>query len=751
MSRKSLILCLAALAVMIVAVAAAVFVLYKDAPDAVPEEGRYLLVPAIPADAVAVCCLSDVTDISSDVFAGFDFPAALSAYVADGSLGTLAGAPMAFSLHYSGKLTPLYVFDAGPASSEPSDEASALMAFGRDRGLHAAFIDCSSTVRDRDVSDRSLVIMAETETLVKASKRHLEQSLSVMDVSGFADASRNAHGNDVLFISYAHAKPIFSSVFGRKYFNERFGRSSSHKYSESAGFLGSMGRWAAFSLEKNDVSVSLSGLQVFDGDAAEFMSVLGASSASQSGLSDILPSYTLFALSLPVKDMESFTSSYEAYLDSKQMLSEFRFRQNELKKAAKVAPADFVKRIGVAEVAQAAFGDPSDPSVVNMLRVGRKDTMVFRGTGVTSFDDYVPEVHDYAFASFVASVFGKRFELKDESCFTYVGGWIISGSRKAVEEFADGRASEYTVREYLADAGKTDLLGSRPVSFLAYLNLKEAGPMLSDLLQPEIFNALDVVSQDADYSPVILSVYKHKDRVMTDLDVFRLELQKVKAPEHERDTTVVVPEGPFKVKNSGTGRMNLFYQNASGAICLKEEDGKGLWGVPFGKPLCGTAHNVDFYANGKLQILFGAGSSIYIIDRLGRFVTGFPVDLGKEIKVGPDVYDFRGAKAYNIMVLHKDNTIEMYNLKGRKPSTWKGITAEETIKSLPERLELSGNTFWVVRTSIQTLIFPFEGGSPVTSFKGQEMILPDSKVEIKDAESVEVECYDGKLRTIQLK
>ena len=103
------------------------------------------------------------------------------------------------------------------------------------------------------------------------------------------------------------------------------------------------------------------------------------------------------------------------------------------------------------------------------------------------------------------------------------------------------------------------------------------------------------------------------------------------------------------------------------------------------------------------------------------------------------------------MVLHKDNTIEMYNLKGRKPASWKGITASETIKALPERLEMDGSTFWVVRTSIQTLIFPFEGGAPVTSFEGQSMILPTSEIIIKDAASVEVQCYDGKSRTITLK
>ena len=93
----------------------------------------------------------------------------------------------------------------------------------------------------------------------------------------------------------------------------------------------------------------------------------------------------------------------------------------------------------------------------------------------------------------------------------------------------------------------------------------------------------------------------------------------------------------------------------------------------------------------------------------------------------------------------------MYNLKGRKPSSWKSITAPETIKALPERIIVGGSTFWVVRTSIQTLIYPFSGGSALTSFKGDQMILPDSEIRIADAASVTVDCYDGTSRTVKLK
>ena len=127
------------------------------------------------------------------------------------------------------------------------------------------------------------------------------------------------------------------------------------------------------------------------------------------------------------------------------------------------------------------------------------------------------------------------------------------------------------------------------------------------------------------------------------------------------------------------------------------------------------------------------------------------MELGKEILIGPDVYDFNGTRKYNVMVLHKDNTVEMYNLKGQKPSSWKGIHPAETVKALPEMLAVGGSSFWVVRTSIQTLIYPFYGGEALTRFTGDQMIRPDSEVKAVDGMTVQFQCYDGKTRTVKLK
>ena len=107
-----------------------------------------------------------------------------------------------------------------------------------------------------------------------------------------------------------------------------------------------------------------------------------------------------------------------------------------------------------------------------------------------------------------------------------------------------------------------------------------------------------------------------------------------------------------------------------------------------------------------------------------------------------------------LMVLHKDNSLELYTLpKGKKPSFWHTIDlGEETIKSLPERLTAADKDYWIVRTAIQTLIYPSGGGKPVTKFKDDAMIRTDSKIVLlEEGQGVEVDCYDGKKRMVKLK
>ena len=729
MSRKSLILCLSLLIVLLLGLGVAISVLYSGT-DGTEKDGRAdsldgarLCLSAVPSDAVLVSSFTDAGSSCKGVLSVFDFPSQLSLRIEDGTMASLKRCPMAVSLHYAGKLHSLYVLDMDRASDATS---SSLEAYLAEIGMHF-----------NKMGD--LIAISASEPLVRASARHYEKNVSIADAPGFGAALASVGSDDVVLVSNIHAGKLLPAVMASG-------------ASRMASFVERTADWMAFDVtSKSDVPVSLAGAMLYEGEPDEFLSVLEKCKPGVSEVAAVLPSYVSSVVSLPMKGIEEYMSSYQSYVDSRQALQSFRSRQKTLGSAAGIMPEELFRLLDVKEIASATMVVDSRSEQINLMRVASKDAaLIFKGNDVKSVKDAQSGIYVWAYPSFLASVFGKKFELQDETCFTYVDGWIISGSKAAITEYVEKDALGYTLKEYMSDAGKSSLLSAKPAVAVAYYSLTGDAKKLAADIKPDMVKAISTLADGCDYAPLVFFLTKEKEQIKASVEISTLSMQKTKAPTFDRDTVVLVPSGPFEVKNSHTGKMNTFYQNAQKAICLRDETGKDLWGVPLGKPLCGTAHNVDYFANGKLQIIFGAGSSIYVIDRLGRYVSGFPLDLGKEITLGPDVYDFSGARKYNIMVLHKDNTIQMYNLKGKKPEAWKGITASETIKALPELLKVGGKDFWVVRTSIQTLIFPFYGGEPLTVFEGDSKIRPDSTIRVTDETSVQVVSYDGKSRTVRL-
>ena len=730
MSRKSIIVCILTLIVLLSGLGVAIFVLYsgqsgeRESSSTASYDGARSCIAAVPSDAVLVSCFRTAGSACSGALSGFKFTSALSRLIEDGTLASLKRCPMAVSMHYAGKLLPLYIIDVERVSEEA---ATGLRSLAEEYGM-AVF------------KTGDFMLLSESETLLKSAVRHSDRNVSVADVPGFDSALSSVQGDDVIIISNLHMQKLLPAVFT--------GAMSRH-----SSFVEHVSDWVALKVGDADANMLyLSGVLLYDGDSDEFISVLDGCAPAVSQIADILPSYTISAVSLPVRNIQEYVSSYQTFVDSQQKLQSYRTRQNELSKSAGIHPVDFFKALDVKEIATASFVVGSKMEKVNLIHTGSRDaSLIFKGNDISSMRESRLSVYSWAYPSFVASVFGKIFSIQDESSFTYHDGWIISGSSAAVNEFVSNGALDYTLSEYMSNAGADGFISKSPVLMISYVSMSEDINQLAKFLKPEILQTVTSMTEEADYAPAVLALTKIKDNIGVTLETGSFSMKKTKAPSHERDTVVVVPQGPFKVTNSATGKINSFYQNAQNSICLRDETGKDLWGVPFAMKICGTAHNVDYFANGKLQIIFGAGSSIYIIDRLGRYVKGFPLDLGRKIVLGPDIYDFSGSRRYNIIVLHDDNTVHMYNLKGKRPQEWKGITAEETIKSLPERLTVGGKDFWVVRTSIQTLIFPFYGGDPLTKFEGNSKIRPDSEVTIIDNTSVQAVSYDGKTRTIKLK
>ena len=747
MNKKTLIAFIVVAALFLAGIAAGVLFLYKGdtgksgrSVGKVNVEGQFPMLRAVPSDAVAILCLDNIKDgaaLLTDGTKAFTalvsdgrkdscatFVRRLAGDVESGRLAALRQEPMALSLHYNGSLTPLLVLGMPAVVSDSTDMVVRVRNIADDCGLSSAF----------HVSDDSrMLLVSASETLVNSSVRHQDEGLSILANKDFSASLTGAEGRNVLFLSNVNAGKLLPGFFQRA-------------VSRKADFFKTVASWTVLSINTvNEKTFSAKGFLSSNRSSDSFAGVFSSARRETPGFTSIVPSGTVFALSIPMADQSDYLDAYRKYLDACSKLGPNESSVSSLGRSVGKNPNDWAKSLSVKEVSKAQWRSKDVTFEALFVRVGRKDySLIFNGLDATNEREYTISAQPYAFSGFASVLFGNYFSLADESHFAFAGEWIVSGSREAVEDFVERYSAGDVLQSLLVDTSSAPAALARDCSMVAYFS---AGAVQGEnVFTPVMLSAVSSTLDGAAYEPCF--VVCNGDGFL--FDVVRVPfINKGSTPAVVSDAVVEVPPGPFEVQNSGSGGTNLLAQQSNFYLSFQEPDGKGIWSVPFSGPLCGRVESIDYYNNGKIQFLFASGSKLYLLDRLGRFVAKFPAELGKEVLLGPEAYDFTGAKGYTVTVLHTDNTIGMYNLHGAKPDGWKGISTDEKIIALPELVTVDGTKYWAVRTAVQTQIFPFNGGDPVYRQEGARSIRRDSVIEV-DGKSLKVTCNDGKTRNIKL-
>lgn len=736
MNKRTLLICISALSALVILVAGAVTLLYSEkssvnSPSAdelyeIAASSRPVM-NAIPSDAAMILHCStmrDGIDVMTDttwtfgsMFSGSGksnfrkFLSRVSMLVGD-EARALRNSEMAVSMHYSGNIVPLMLVSAsGFPKDSTKGEWSIVRAADSARIAYRIFDnagDCAPALKRKTV-----LAFSPSETLVMSAGRNLESGTSVLKDEECAAAVASVGNESAIFVNHSYSGKIVSSFFASKLRGQ-------------AGFLKSFADWTALTInDMTDKRLALSGTSASFESPAFFSNLYKGIAPGTSTVKSVLPAGTLNASMLQLGSTESYITAYKKYIDAVGRLPKYNAALETFRINDGVAPDVWVNALKIKEICKANVSVSGGETSVLLMKPGKDDpAQLFRGSEIKSVKEYDGKVLKSGLFASVGTLFGNIFSIKD-STYIFKDGWLICGAPAALEQFTAEKRR--TLADYLSEAGAGSMIRSSGTVFQMY--------------------------SSAAASPVVLSIEPGETSFLMNIEALQVKFTGINeedVPAAVKDTAVMVPSGPFKVKNCATGKTNLFSQQSNNWLVLKDEKGKGLWGVQFGTPICGAVSEIDYFGNGKIQFLFASGSKLYLIDRLGRFVKPFPVELGKEVLIGPAAYDFSGAHAYTAMFLHKDNTIGMYDLHGKTPSAWKGIKSEETIKSLPELLRIKGKRFWVVRTSVRTVIYGFDGGSPVYNPGGNKMLRPDAKIKVNDNGSVSALCHDGKERVLKL-
>lgn len=738
MSRRSIILC-TVLALLLLGGIGWLFcsLFFENGGEAVSTDRLTDGVEAVPSDAIFLLEAGSLSEIVTMTDEG-------------SALGRLLGCipssasewEAALSMHYSSKnaVSPLLVL------SVPEDESpDAVMS--RILDGCGGVVDKrygSVTVHKAAVPDASFavyghfLIASPSLVIVEASLRHLDNGTSFKDEPLYSQIAGVTSDRGVLHINFSNIGKIFSGTVSP----------SNLKYART---FQSFADWGAFGLADGDSPMVFDGRVMSVRDGERFSDVLLSQRGRKPDVWSVAPYSASYVLSLPLTSCSEYIKAYTAFVaaDGRRTRYEAANALPARDSSIGMSPAEFAESLDLKEVAVFAL-DADGGRKILALKCGNTGTMGVEG-GI---------VGEYRFKGCIQALLGDIFAPSFEDAWCMLGdSWILVGGREEITSLKQSwtAGTYFPMSDYLSQTPAAGEL--REISCLSLIiNAGRYADVLAGYFKEPYSGQVSGFFGRHNFEFVSVNMYKAGRSLGVRASVYSEDLSSLPQPSGTgedgsmalvEDVPVTVPEGPFPVKNFIDGSTNWLEQLDNNNLRLLGASRNPVWTVSFATPLCGTVRQIDYLKNNKLQMLFGTEDKVWLLDRLGRKVGHFPVSLGKEILLGPDVYDFKGDRNYTMMVLHKDNTLMQYDLDGDPIPGWNTVSLGERIISLPQMLKVGDGIYWVVRTSYQALLYDAHG-TICADFSKKYKLKKDTEFEPVSSHEVAVTAADGRALVLDL-
>jgi hypothetical protein len=184
---------------------------------------------------------------------------------------------------------------------------------------------------------------------------------------------------------------------------------------------------------------------------------------------------------------------------------------------------------------------------------------------------------------------------------------------------------------------------------------------------------------------------------------------------------------PFFFTNHITGAKEIFIQDMRNNTYLINAAGRVLWKVPLNERIVSNIYMIDYYKNGKYQLLFSGKNYLHILDRNGNYVERYPVKLRSPATNSMVMFDYDNNLNYRIFIAGEDKSIYSYDKTGSVVKGWTSLKTTGIVKADINYFKVSGKDY-IVACDENTIYFLDRAGnrrvnlkSPVSKAEGSTL------------------------------
>jgi hypothetical protein len=148
---------------------------------------------------------------------------------------------------------------------------------------------------------------------------------------------------------------------------------------------------------------------------------------------------------------------------------------------------------------------------------------------------------------------------------------------------------------------------------------------------------------------------------------------------------------------------------------LINQAGRILWKVQLPEPVNSEVFQIDYFRNGKLQLLFSTRNYIFLVDRKGNFVEKYPVKLRAPATCGLSVFDYEGTRDYRLFIACSDKKVYAYTREGNLLNGWSFEQTENTVTQPVSHFRIGTKDFLVFGDGFRTYILDRKGNTRIST------------------------------------
>jgi len=552
------------------------------------------------------------------------------------------------------------------------------------------------------------MIFSPSSILLESSLRQFESSSSVLDSPGFQiiESTSGSNSQANIYLNF-NTLPKFLSIF----------TNDQHKNNIRA--FNNFANWAELDLNiKKDVII-LNGFTYSEDSVKNYINIFRQQKPQKPSIISIMPSSTSSFYTLGISDQEKFLTDYRYYLGLTGHIQSYNsFFENISNKYSFDIEESFYSFLDD-EIGMVNISDESDNNIFDNYTVLKTKNWSIAWEELQNFIKSYTDYHNLNMSDFVneyevnkdnrhniykmpiegipGKLFGSLFSANKARYYTLIDKFLIFGNNlNSIKSFIK---NSYTDPGLISDKEYIDFSHymSLKSNFNFYSNISASKNLISQYLNNSLKNYLQKETRFFNKYRAISFQFSASKNMFYNNICIKSEADIISNSENQWESQL---EGelvlkPVIINNHITRQKDIVVQDNHENLYLFDKNGTILWKKSIAERILSEIYQIDFYKNGKLQILFNTKNKIHLIDINGNYVDNYPITLSSPATNGMALFDYNNNKDYRFFIACENSSVSAFDKHGKIIKGWKFDKSESEVNHPVQHLRVKNKDYIV--------------------------------------------------------